>query len=240
MNGGGSKVVALVPAGGSGSRFGSATPKQFLTVAGRPLLAWTLSRLRAAGVDEIVVALPAGVSLPEDAACAGVRTTLGGPTRQASVANCVASALGSGDDLLLIHDGARAAVHPEDVARTIVAAAAASGGAILGRFVSDTLKRVQDGAVVETVDRATLFRAETPQVFRRAVFERALAAAARDGFEGTDEASLVERLPDAVVTAVAAAHANPKLTEPADLPVLVALLTAGVSKSEGPSSGVRS
>ena len=147
----------------------------------------------------------------------------GGPTRQDSVANCLAAAPGSDDDLLLVHDGARGAVDPADV-RDTIAAVGEADGAVLGRDLSDTLKRIERGRIRGTVDREGLFRAETPQVFKRGVFSRALDLARRDGVLGTDEAALVERLPGAVVKAVLAKHPNPKLTAPADLPLFEALL----------------
>ncbi len=223
------RLVALVPAAGRGERFGSAAPKQLAEIAGRPSLAWTLERLLACGVDRLVVALPAdpaaarGLVLPEDPRL--VRTT-GGATRQDSVAACLAAAPGDGTDLVLVHDGARPAVAMEDVEAT-VAAAAATGAAVLGRPVGDTLKRVDEGRIAGTVERAGLFRAETPQVFRRELFERALEAARRDGFVGTDEASLVERLPGVEIRAVAARRPNPKLTEPGDLELIAGLLAGG-------------
>ena len=224
MTGAHVRTIALVPAGGSGERFGAGLAKQFLPVAGRSLLAWTLSRLVAAGLTEIVVALPPGTKLPGDAVFAvPVRVVEGGATRQESVASCIAAAPGEPGDLLLVHDGARAAVDPSDV-RAAIAAALAADGAVLGRPVSDTVKRVSDGRILSTVERSELFRAETPQVFRRWVYERALDLARRDGFVGTDEAALVERLPGATVRAVLARHPNPKLTEPADLPLVEALL----------------
>ncbi len=220
------RLVALVPAAGRGERFGGEVPKQFARIAGRPSLAWTLERLLACGVDRLVVALPAdpaateGLVLPEDTRLV---VTSGGATRQESVAACLAAAPGDASDLILVHDGARPAVAVEDVAAT-VAAALASGAAVLGRPVGDTLKRAGEGRVLETVERAGLFRAETPQVFRRELFERALEAARRDGFVGTDEASLVERLGGVEIRAVAAGSPNPKLTEPGDLEVLAGLL----------------
>jgi len=222
------RVVALVPAGGRGDRFGAERAKQFVEVAGRPLLAWTAERLLAAGVDEIVVALPAGSRLPDDAVFAhAVRTVVGGASRQESVACCLAAVAGAPEDLVLVHDGARAAVHPDDV-RRVIATAAEGPGAVLGRLSSDTLKRVAGGEIRDTVDRRELFRAETPQAFRYEVLARAMALAERDGFEGTDESSLVERLGSERILAVEARHANPKLTEPADLAVVAALLREGV------------
>jgi len=200
-------------------------------VAGRPLLAWTVERLIFAGVELAAVAVPEerlgearalGAGDPE--AWQRVVWTAGGDSRQASVEACLAVAAGGPDDLLLIHDGARPAFSTRDLDAT-VEAARAFGGAVLGRPVSDTLKEIGDGAVRSTVDRARLFRAETPQVFRRGDFERALAAAHAEGFVGTDEASLVERLGDVEIRAVAARDPNPKLTTPGDLPLLELLLS---------------
>lgn len=219
-------LIALVPAAGSGERFSGDLPKQLVEVRGWPLLAWTLERLRASGAERIVVALPpelldtASEFLPEEP---GLTFVAGGATRQESVELCLAAAASEAGDLVLVHDGVRPAVAVPDVQAT-VEAASQTGAAVLGRPVIDTLKRVAEGVVEETVDRARLFRAETPQVFRHELLTEALASARRDGFEGTDEASLVERLPDVEIRAVAASAPNPKLTEPGDLTVIEALL----------------
>src|SRR5512135_3533785 len=169
------RVVALVPAAGSGSRFGGVLPKQFLQIGGRPLLAWTLERLLSSGVDELTVALPAAEV--ERAREMGlddrVRVIAGGASRQDSVARALAASPGGEHDLILVHDGARPAVAPADVALTLAAAASADG-AVLGRALGDTLKRVAGGVIAATVPREGLFRAETPQVFRRGVLARAL------------------------------------------------------------------
>lgn len=217
-------MIALVPAAGRGDRFGAAVAKQFLEVGGRPLLLWTLERLLLCAVDRIIVALPepgvpAGV-LPDDPR---VRMVVGGTTRQASVRACLDGSGAAAGDLILVHDGARPAVHPDDV-RSVCAAARDADGAVLGRRLSDTVKRLEQGWIVETIDRGGLFRAETPQVFRYEIFERACGTAVRDGFEGTDESGLVERLGDSRIVAVEAAHPNPKLTVPADWPWIAALL----------------
>ncbi len=221
----GPRTIALVPAAGRGERFGGDLPKQFLPIAGRPMLAWTLERLLTAGVNHIVVALPAD-RLAGDLTVIDsnrVEWIAGGATRQETVARCLAAAPGGEDDLILVHDGARPAVAVDDVAATLEAARQADG-AVLGRPLADTLKRLEGDRIETTLDRHGLFRAETPQVFRRAVFARALAAAERDHFVGTDESSLVERLPGARIIAVAAHHPNPKLTEPADRGLLERLL----------------
>lgn len=219
------RVWGLVPAGGRGDRFGGATPKQLLPIAGKPLLAWTLERLLACGLTGLTVALPedwlssAAQILPEDDRVSWVA---GGTNRQLSVAACLEA---SPDDasLVLIHDGARPAVALQDLLATIDAVGEGDG-AVLGRPVADTLKRVDDGCISATVDRRGLFRAETPQVFRPAILAQALQRSVADGFVGTDEASIVERLEGVSIRAVAATQPNPKLTRPEDLPWVSLLL----------------
>jgi len=219
------RVWGLVPAGGQGKRFGGETPKQLIPVAGRPLLAWTLERLLSFGLTGLTVALPEAwlhsradiISDPDR-----VSWVIGGSTRQLSVAACLETCPRD-TELVLVHDGARPAVTVEDLLATVNAVGKGEG-AILGRPVADTLKRVQRGRVVTTVDRSHLFRAETPQVFRRAVLAEALRKSAADGFVGTDEASIVERLQGVSIRAVAASRPNPKLTRPQDLPWVEMLL----------------
>lgn len=221
-------VHAVVPAAGGGSRFGGDRPKQFRDLAGRPLLRWTIERLLAGGVDSLIVALPAeDFERPPDwlADLREVRMVAGGATRQASVALALAASAAEPAELVLVHDGARPALASADLREVALAAAAAGvDGAVLGRPLFDTLKRIDGGRIVTTVERQLLFRAETPQVFRRQVLERAFAAAAEARFIGTDESSLVERLPGVRVLAVEARHENPKVTTPADLARVESLL----------------
>lgn len=219
--------IALVPAAGEGRRFSGDEPKLWARVAGRPVLLWTVERLREAGIDRIIVALPAGELTARggelESAGEGVRCMAGGATRQESVSCALAAAPGADDDLIVIHDGARPAVAQEDIRRA-VEAAELSGAALLGRPVTDTLKRLRGELVEETVPRRDLFRAETPQVFRRELLERALRRATEDAFVGSDEAAAVERLPGTRIRVVAATRPNPKLTRVADLDYLEFLL----------------
>jgi 2-C-methyl-D-erythritol 4-phosphate cytidylyltransferase len=222
----GVRVHAVVPAAGRGERFGGDVPKQFVVVGGRPLLSWTIDRLLAAGCTSVTVALPeealatAAERLGNEPA---VRFVAGGASRQASVAAALAASPAGPDELVAVHDGARAGTAPADFSAAVHAAAVA-GGAVLGRPATDTMKEVEGGAILRTLDRARLFRAETPQIFRRELLERALAAARRDRFVGTDEASLVERLDGVEIRAVAAIRPNPKVTFAADLPRVAELL----------------
>ena len=228
-------VHALIPAAGRGVRAGGALPKQLREVAGRPLVAWAVARLQAAGVASCVVAAPPDLVESMAAALQGqanVRVVTGGSTRQESVALALAASPAAAGDWIAVHDAARAAVHPDDVAAAF-ATAREGDGAVLGRGVTDTVKRLEGGHVAATVDRATLFRAETPQVFRRDLFERALARAAADGFVGTDESSLVERLPGVHVMAVTACFPNPKVTFASDLGWVESLLVTAGEPAQG-------
>jgi 2-C-methyl-D-erythritol 4-phosphate cytidylyltransferase len=221
----GVRVHAVVPAAGRGERFGGGVPKQFAVLRGRTLVAWTVERLLDAGCSSVVVALPpdAGDSLHGLTPDGRLRLVAGAATRQASVAAALAASPAAADELVAVHDGARAALAASDL-WAAVQAAAATGGAVLGRSATDTMKRVEAGRVLETVDRDALFRAETPQVFRRADLERALERARRDRFVGTDEASLVERLGEVSIAAVEARRANPKVTYPEDLALVERIL----------------
>lgn len=218
-------VHAVVPAAGRGLRFGGTLSKQFESIAGRPLLAWTVGRLLAAGVDSVTVALPADAAAapPDWLRDSRIRTVPGGDSRQDSVTAALAASPAGQQDLVLVHDGARPALAMADLV-AVCRAALTADGAILGRASSDTLKMLEQGEIVGTLDRSRVFRAETPQVFRRRLLETAVEAALAVGFIGTDEAALVERLPGARILAVDASQPNPKLTIPADLPFVRALL----------------
>lgn len=231
-------VHAVVPAAGRGLRFGGTLSKQFESIAGRPLLAWTVGRLLAAGVDSVTVALPGDVAAapPDWLRDSRVRTVPGGDSRQESVTAALAVSPAEGRDLVLVHDGARPALDSADLV-AVCQAALSADGAVLGRGASDTLKLLEQGVIVGTVDRSRVFRAETPQVFRRELLERAIEAALEVGFSGTDEASLVERLPGARVLAVEAGAPNPKLTTPADLPLVRALLEGFGALPDSPGTG---
>ena len=126
-----------------------------------------------------------------------------------------------------MHDAARALL-PNEATRSCLLAAAEHGAALLAMPASDTLKRVQQQRVVATVDRSNVWQAQTPQVIRRELLTRALEHAARTGFQGTDDVSLVEHLGERVI-AVPGSAANLKITRPEDLPLAEAILAAGLA-----------
>ena len=193
-------VSAIIAAAGSGTRLGSATPKQMLDLGGRAMLAHSLAAfLEHPRISEIILVVPAGSSAPavagvDRARLAAVRLVIGGARRQDSVANAF-DQVGASADVVLIHDAARPFVSAELIGRTIDAAMA-HGAAIAALQSRDTVKRVAQGpagaVIVDTIPRDTVYLAQTPQGFRREVLAAAVAAG-RSGVEATDEAALAER-----------------------------------------------
>jgi 2-C-methyl-D-erythritol 4-phosphate cytidylyltransferase/2-C-methyl-D-erythritol 2,4-cyclodiphosphate synthase len=238
-------VTAIIAAGGRGQRFGGERLKQLLLVGGRPILERSVTAFLAhPDVNEVVVALPPDVVAdPPDylrsaeafalrgesegvaiqASGKPLRIVAGGGRRQDSVANAF-RATDAHSDIIVIHDAARPFASAGLIARTI-AAAVESGAALAAVRASDTVKRARDdgGLVVsETLDRATIFLAQTPQAFRRDVLQAALALGERDGIDATDEAALVER-GGHLVRLVEGEASNIKITTPADLPIAEAI-----------------
>jgi 2-C-methyl-D-erythritol 4-phosphate cytidylyltransferase len=211
-------VVALIPAAGLGARFHDSGPKALVKLAGKPFLLHALERLAASGrVDRAVVAVSPGHEAAFAEALGGfvampVATTAGGQTRRDSVVAAWRASGATDDDLLCVHDAARPLVEPADVA-AVVAAAAVHGAAVAGSPVIDTIKRVRDGVVLETVPRHDLFAAATPQVLRAGLLREAVEAGLADA---TDDVALLERRGVAVRT-VATSRWNVKITWPEDL-----------------------
>ena len=206
------KLAAILVAAGTGSRFGHPTPKQFCLVAGRPVMAHAASRL----VEVVNLLQPVGDAEAIGAALAGVAhldPVAGGVTRQASVRAGLEALAAHAPDIVLVHDACRP-FFPAGTVADLVAALVSHDGAIPAVPVAETLKRATtDGSVEETVPRAGLFRAQTPQAFPFA----ALLALHRHAAEGaTDDAGLVEDRGGRVAL-VAGDEDNIKITYAADL-----------------------
>jgi 2-C-methyl-D-erythritol 4-phosphate cytidylyltransferase len=229
----GVRLFALVPCAGSGQRAGTAVPKQYQPVAGRPVVAHTLAALAAvpALAAVLVVLAPDDeafeAAVPGFAGERGWVERSGGATRAASVAAGLAALRrrGAADgDWVLVHDAARCLVRPQWVQRLIDACADDPVGALLALPLADTLKQADaSGCAAHTVPRAGKWLAQTPQMFRLALLERALAAAAAAGAEVTDEASAVEAL-GLAPRLVPGDWENLKLTWPADFALAERLL----------------
>ncbi len=220
-----SGTAAVIVAAGEGRRFGG--PKQFALLGGRPLLERCVERFEGHGeIDAIVLVLP---DVPSGEGLARrfrkvAAVVAGGVRRQDSVRNGFGAIRGSGRDVVLIHDGARPLAGSDLISR-VIEEAARSGAAVPVLPLEDTVKEVREGGILGTHDRSVLYRAQTPQGFFYEVLEEAFAAADREGFVGTDEASLVERT-GRRVAAVAGDPRNIKITTPLDLKIAEALLEA--------------
>ena len=219
----GGDAVAVVPAGGAGTRMGGGQPKQYRALAGAPILAHTLrALLRSSLIAGAVIAVP----FERIAATRrvllrhGIDRVLdvvaGGAERQESVWNGV-QAVPEGVEWIVVHDAVRPFVTRELVDR-LLRAARRWGAATCGVPVRDSVKRVSEETVESTIDRAGLWLVQTPQAFRRDLLWEAHDKARRDGFTGTDDAVLVERL-GARVAMVPGLPRNLKITTPDDLDI---------------------
>jgi 2-C-methyl-D-erythritol 4-phosphate cytidylyltransferase len=216
-------AVALIVAAGRGERLGSGRPKALVTLCGRPMLEWSVSALRLVeGVERIVVALPADAL---DGAPDGTVAVAGGAQRSLSVREALRAS--GGGDPVIVHDAARPLATPELFAHALHELDRHGVDAVIAAApVSDTIKEVgEDGrTVLLTLDRARLWAVQTPQVFRRAALEQALAVPEEQLARATDDAWLVERA-GGVVRIVDADPGNLKITTPEDLRIAELLLS---------------
>ncbi len=221
------QVSAIIAAAGSGTRMGLETPKQFLDLLGKPMIAWSIeafSRVQEV-VELVVVAHPAYIEVCQQAVkdyAIGVEATVveGGHTRQESVAKGL-EASGKDVEWVAVHDAARPFIQPSQISSTIIMARE-FGAAIAGVPIPDTVKEVQDNIIIRTLDRRHLVGAQTPQVCRKQDLVRAREQAEAQGLVVTDEAALLEFI--GVTTAVAETSSlNFKVTTKADLVMARAL-----------------
>jgi 2-C-methyl-D-erythritol 4-phosphate cytidylyltransferase len=217
-------AVALIVAAGRGERLGSGRPKALVPLCGRPMLEWSVAALRAVeGVSEIIVALPADEL---GAAPEGTRAIAGGEQRSHSVRNALAAC--GGGDPVIVHDAARPLATPPLFQQALLELERHPeiDALIAAAPVTDTIKEVDDDGVTvaATLDRTRLWAVQTPQVFRRAALERALAEAGdADLGRATDDAWLIERS-GGVVRVLGADPGNLKITTRLDLQIAELLL----------------
>ena len=231
------KTAAVILAGGTGDRFGREGGKQLVEIAGKPVLTWSAETLDAVGDVGIIV-----IVCPEDRHEEYLKRAVdpfpfvtpivvapAGPTRQESAFSGL-EYVPEDYEFVVMHDGARPLITPQLVEHTIaiVKGNIDSDGAVVAHPAIDTLKVVENGVIVGTPDRNVFWNAQTPQVFRAGILRRAHAAALSDGFVGTDDSSLIERLGGRVLV-VEGPRDNMKLTVPEDY----RLLEAAVIKLRG-------
>ena len=223
------KVTVILPAAGLGTRMGRAVPekggtsrKQFMLLEGSPILLHTIRKFVSSDwVAEIVVALRAedmawvAELLNQEAFSKPVRLVEGGDSRQQSVENALAT-LPADTELVAVHDAVRPFIEL-GILDNVFREAAETGAAIVGIVPVDTVKQVHRNKVRATIPRERLILTQTPQVFRYELLRTAFEKAREDGFIGTDESSLVERLEQVEVSVVAGSDRNIKITKPSDV-----------------------
>ncbi len=223
------KVTVILPAAGLGTRMSRPAPekagtsrKQFMLLDGAPILLYTIRKfVSSSWVAEIVVALRAddiawfGDLLKQEAFAKPVRLVEGGDSRQQSVENALAT-LSPETELVAVHDAVRPFIE-HGVLDRVFKEAAETGAAIVGIVPVDTVKQVQRNKVRTTIPRERLILTQTPQVFRYDLLRKAFDKAREDGFTGTDESSLVERLEEVEVSVVPGSDRNIKITKPSDM-----------------------
>lgn len=223
-----SRIAAILPAAGLGTRMGAGTPKQFLELGGEPLVIFTLRRLAAcAAITDFILATRGEelTSLEDRVGKARLgrpaRVVHGGDTRQQSVANALAQ-VAPETEIVLVHDAVRPFVTPAQIDR-LIAEARMRGAAILGIPAIDTVKEVKRASLPEdvalitsTIPRERIVLAQTPQAFQYAILREAFARAKQDDVTASDEASLVERTGRDVFV-VLGSERNLKITRPSDM-----------------------
>jgi 2-C-methyl-D-erythritol 4-phosphate cytidylyltransferase len=222
-------ITAIIAAAGTGARMASDRPKQFLLLAGAPVIFHTLKPFEECdSIHEVIVVLPAEESAGflSLAGKYGVRKVTrvvpGGATRADSVRRGLLAIRSATAEIVVVHDGVRPFVSVDEIESTITAARA-SGAAILVAPVTDTVKQVSGERVVKTLDRVELRRALTPQSFQYELLREAYQRADVNDPLLTDESALVEQL-GKPVTVVEGSARNIKITTPADLVIAQALL----------------
>ncbi|HEY6661251.1 MAG TPA: 2-C-methyl-D-erythritol 4-phosphate cytidylyltransferase [Pyrinomonadaceae bacterium] len=222
--------IAIIAAAGAGTRMASDRPKQFLLLAGMPVIFHTLKPFEECEqIQEVIVVLPAEESAGflSMAGKYGLRKVTrvvpGGATRAESVKRGLTAIRSATAEIVAVHDGVRPFVTVDEINSTI-AAAQADGAAILVAPVTDTIKQVSDGSVVKTLDRGVLRRALTPQCFQYELLRQAYQRADVNDPSLTDESALVEQMGKRV-TVVEGSSRNIKITTAEDFALAEALLT---------------
>jgi len=226
------KMWIVMPAAGSARRMGAAVPKQYLPLAGRTVIEWSLSPfLQREQIRGVVVAISEGDPRWSQTNLAGhakIVTTIGGAERMDSVLAGLKAleSRASANDWVLVHDAARPCLSSADLDRLLNELAGDEVGGLLAAPVVDTLKRADDQQrVAQTVSREKLWRALTPQMFRFELLRRALSSAIHNGVSVTDEAQAIEAFGLRPKLVVGDAD-NIKITLPEDLPQAERILRA--------------
>ena len=235
------KTAAIILAGGTGERFGNEGGKQLVEIGGKPILAWSVEAFDAVGdIGLIVIVCPAerqgeylSKAVDPFSFATPIVVAAAGSTRQESAFSGL-ELVPEEFEYVVMHDGARPLISADLIAHTIATLKGNidADGAVVAHPAIDTLKVVENGVIVGTPDRSVFWNAQTPQVFRAGIYRRAHASALSDGFVGTDDSSLIERLGGRVLV-VEGKRDNIKLTVPEDYLMLVAAVRERYLKQKG-------
>ncbi|WP_417752105.1 2-C-methyl-D-erythritol 4-phosphate cytidylyltransferase [Senegalimassilia anaerobia] len=235
------KTAAIILAGGTGERFGKEGGKQLVEIGGKPILTWSVEAFDAVGdIGLIVIVCPAerqgeylSKAVDPFSFATPIVVAAAGSTRQESAFSGL-ELVPEEFEYVVMHDGARPLISADLIAHTIATLKGNidADGAVVAHPAIDTLKVVENGVIVGTPDRSVFWNAQTPQVFRAGIYRRAHASAFSDGFVGTDDSSLIERLGGRVLV-VEGKRDNIKLTVPEDYLMLVAAVRERYLKQKG-------
>ena len=235
------KTAASILAGGTGERFGKEGGKQLVEIGGKPILTWSVEAFDAVGdIGLIVIVCPAerqgeylSKAVDPFSFATPIVVAAAGSTRQESAFSGL-ELVPEEFEYVVMHDGARPLISADLIAHTIATLKGNidADGAVVAHPAIDTLKVVENGVIVGTPDRSVFWNAQTPQVFRAGIYRRAHASALSDGFVGTDDSSLIERLGGRVLV-VEGKRDNIKLTVPEDYLMLVAAVRERYLKQKG-------
>lgn len=235
------KTAAIILAGGTGERFGKEGGKQLVEIGGKPILTWSVEAFDAVGdIGLIVIVCPAerqgeylSKAVDPFSFATPIVVAAAGSTRQESAFSGL-ELVPEEFEYVVMHDGARPLISADLIAHTIATLKGNidADGVVVAHPAIDTLKVVENGVIVGTPDRSVFWNAQTPQVFRAGIYRRAHASALSDGFVGTDDSSLIERLGGRVLV-VEGKRDNIKLTVPEDYLMLVAAVRERYLKQKG-------
>lgn len=235
------KTAAIILAGGTGERFGKEGGKQLVEIGGKPILTWSVEAFDAVGdIGLVVIVCPAerqgeylSKAVDPFSFATPIVVAAAGSTRQESAFSGL-ELVPEEFEYVVMHDGARPLISADLIAHTIATLKGNidADGAVVAHPAIDTLKVVENGVIVGTPDRSVFWNAQTPQVFRAGIYRRAHASALSDGFVGTDDSSLIERLGGRVLV-VEGKRDNIKLTVPEDYLMLVAAVRERYLKQKG-------
>lgn len=235
------KTAAIILAGGTGERFGNEGGKQLVEIGGKPILTWSVEAFDAVGdIGLIVIVCPAerqgeylSKAVDPFSFATPIVVAAAGSTRQESAFSGL-ELVPEEFEYVVMHDGARPLISADLIAHTIATLKGNidADGAVVAHPAIDTPKVVENGVIVGTPDRSVFWNAQTPQVFRAGIYRRAHASALSDGFVGTDDSSLIERLGGRVLV-VEGKRDNIKLTVPEDYLMLVAAVRERYLKQKG-------